>query len=45
MKYVSSGTLAVFLSFDGLLLLKINEIEIGVNPQDPIKYDGLDPQY
>ena len=35
----------VLIAFDGMVLLKINDFEYGVNPTDEIVYDDKDPQF
>ena len=45
MDFVTSGQLQVLIALDGMILLKINDFEYGVNPTDQILYDEKDPQF
>ena len=41
----TSGRLTVMLAYDGMLLLRLNNFEYPVNPQQTIIYDQKDPQF
>ena len=45
LNFFSSGTLQILLAYDGMLLLKLNEFEYGINGGQGIEFDRADPQF
>ena len=37
--FKTSGQMQVLIAYDGMILLKLNDFEYGVNPKDEIIYD------
>lgn len=45
MNFYTSGMFQVLLAYDGMLLLKLNEFQYGVNGSETILFDKSDPQF
>ena len=45
MNFFTSGRMQILLAYDGMLLLKLNEFQYGVNGSQQILYDQTDPQF
>ena len=45
MSFHTSGTLSILIAYDGMIMLKLNDFEYGINSHDEILYDNKDPQF
>lgn len=45
MNFFTSGRLQMLLAYDGMLLIKLNEFEYGVNGSETLLFDKSDPQF
>lgn len=45
LNFFCSGRMQLLLAYDGMVLLKLNEFEYGINGSEKILYDKTDPQF